>query len=103
MMARTLVVLLAGIALAGPLHAGDAAEGKKKTQMCEGCHGIDGYRTAYPKVYSAPRLGGQHAEYLIKALQAYKSGERKHPSMVGVAGSLTDADMANLAAYYAAQ
>lgn len=101
MMARTFSVLLVGLIAAGPLHAeGDAGAGKQKTQMCEGCHGIDGYRTAYPKVYSAPRLGGQNAAYIVKALQDYKSGARKHPSMVGVASSLSDADMANLAAYY---
>lgn len=104
MMARTFAVLMAGFALltVSPLHAeGDAAAGKKKTQMCEGCHGIDGYRTAYPKVYPAPRLGGQSAAYIVKALQDYKNGGRKHPSMVSIASSLSDADMANLAAYYA--
>ena len=104
MMARTFSVLIAGFALvaAGSLHAaGDATAGKKKTQMCEGCHGVDGYRTAYPKVYPAPRLGGQNPEYIVKALQAYRSGERKHPSMLSIAGSLSDEDMANLAAYYA--
>jgi cytochrome c553 len=82
--------------------AGDAAKGREKTQMCEGCHGIEGWRTAYPEVYRVPRLGGQHEAYLVNALKAYKSGERSHPSMRAIAGSLSDADMANLAAYYAA-
>lgn len=50
-----------------------------------------------------PKLGGQHAGYLVKALQAYKSGERSHPSMKGIAAGLSDKDMADLAAYYAAQ
>ena len=79
---------------------GDAAAGQKKTSMCVGCHGIEGYRTAYPEVYEVPRLGGQHAAYMVKALQAYRSGERKHPSMRAIAGGLTDKDMADLAAYY---
>ncbi|MEO6748561.1 MAG: cytochrome c [Casimicrobiaceae bacterium] len=80
--------------------AGNAAHGKEKTRMCEGCHGIPDWRTAFPEVYSVPRLGGQHAEYIVKALQEYKSGEREHPSMRSIAASLSDQDMADLAAYY---
>ncbi len=80
---------------------GDAAAGKHKTAMCTGCHGIPGYKTAFPSVYSVPKLGGQHAAYLVKALQAYKTGERSHPSMRAIAAGLSDADMADLAAYYA--
>lgn len=70
--------------------------------MCAGCHGIAGYKTAFPEVYSVPKLGGQHAAYIVKALQAYRSGERNHPSMKAIAASLSDRDMADLAAYYAA-
>jgi cytochrome c553 len=80
--------------------AGDAAAGAKKTSMCAGCHGIDGYKTAFPEVYSVPRIGGQNPAYIVKALQAYKSGERSHPSMRGIAATLSDKDMADLAAYY---
>ncbi len=80
---------------------GDAQAAKKKIAICEGCHGIPGYRTAYPTVYHVPMLGGQQAGYLAKALQAYKSGERNHPSMRGVAAGLSEQDMADLAAYYA--
>ena len=80
---------------------GDAAKGREKTQKCQGCHGIDGWRTAYPEVYRVPRIGGQHETYLAKALQEYKNGERSHPSMRGIAASLSDQDMADLAAYYA--
>ena len=69
--------------------------------MCEGCHGIEGWRTAYPEVYHVPKLGGQHAAYIVQALHAYKNGERSHPSMRAIAGTLSDQDMANLAAYYA--
>lgn len=80
--------------------AGDAARGKKMTSMCIGCHGIEMYRTAFPQVYSVPKIGGQNPGYIVAALKAYRSGERNHPSMVGIAKSLSDADMADLAAYY---
>ncbi len=79
---------------------GDAARGKDKTRMCEGCHGIDGWRIAYPEVYSVPRLGGQHAAYIEKALHEYKDGERSFPSMRAIAATLSDQDIAYLAAYY---
>ena len=80
--------------------AGDPAKGRELTRMCEGCHGIDGWRTAYPEVYHVPRLGGQHAAYIAQALHEYRNGDRSHPSMRAIAGSLSDQDMANLAAYY---
>jgi cytochrome c553 len=80
--------------------AGDPKEAHKKIAMCEGCHGIAGYRTAYPVVYSVPKLGGQSAAYLSNALHAYKAGQRSHPSMRGIAASLSDKDIADLAAYY---
>ena len=69
--------------------------------MCEGCHGIEGWRTAFPEVYHVPKLGGQHEAYIVKALTAYKNGERTHPSMRAIASGLSDQDMADLAAYYA--
>lgn len=91
------------LAASGPAFAdGDVAAGRQKTAMCQGCHGIPGYKTAFPKVYHVSKLGGQHAAYLVKALQAYKSGERSHPTMQAIAAGLSDADMADLAAYYAA-
>jgi cytochrome c553 len=91
------------LALANPLKAadGDPAAGAQKKQMCEGCHGIKGYRTAYPTVYSVPKLGGQSAAYMVKALQDYQAGARKHPSMDAIAATLNAQDMADLAAYYA--
>ena len=85
------------------LAAGDAAAGERKNAMCQGCHGIPGYRTAFPSVYNVPKLGGQHAGYVVKALQGYKSGERSHPTMRAIAADLSDQDMADLAAYYAAE
>ena len=96
------------LALALPLSAaaqnapvGNPMAGYQKTAMCSGCHGIEGWRTAFPEVYTVPKLGNQHEAYLLRALQAYKSGERAHPSMRAIAASLSDQDMANLAAYYA--
>jgi cytochrome c553 len=89
------------LALAVPVQAaGDPKAGQLKTSMCAGCHGIPGWRTAYPSVYSVPKLGGQHAEYIIAALKEYKSGERSHPSMTAIAGSLSEQDMEDIAAYY---
>lgn len=90
------------LALAVPVQAaGDPKAGRLKTSMCAGCHGIPGWRTAYPRVYSVPKLGGQHADYIVAALKAYKSGERDHPTMVGIAASLSEQDMEDIAAYYA--
>lgn len=83
--------------------AGDPQAGASKNSMCVGCHGIPGYHTAFPEVYSVPKLGGQHAEYIVAALKEYKSGARKHPSMRGIAEQLSDQDMEDLAAYYSAK
>ncbi len=81
--------------------AGDAKAGAQNIQRCQGCHGIDGWRTAFPEVYKVPKIGGQHSTYFVSALKAYKSGDRKHPGMRAIAVSLSDKDMADLAAYYA--
>jgi len=104
MFCRRAAAALAFPALAwaqGTPSAGDAAAGSQKTQMCVGCHGIPGWRTAFPEVYKVPKLGGQHEAYLAKALQEYRSGARSHPSMRAIATSLSDQDIADLAAYYA--
>jgi cytochrome c553 len=79
---------------------GDADSAKGKNSMCIGCHGIPFYQTVYPEVYHVPKIAGQSPEYIVKALQAYRAGERSHPSMQGIAKSLSDQDMADLAAYY---
>jgi cytochrome c553 len=96
------LVALASInaALAQEPGAGNPAQGALKVQMCQGCHGIEGWRTAFPEVYKVPRIAGQHEAYIVKALNEYKSGERSHPSMRAIAASLSDKDMADLAAYY---
>ena len=103
MMSKAIPLLLA---LAGALttvpavQAQDAAAGEKKAAMCIGCHGIVGYQASFPEIHKVPMISGQGAKYIVAALTAYKKGERKHPTMRAVAGSLSDADMADLAAYY---
>ena len=84
----------------GQAAGGDAAAGATKAQMCIGCHGIVGYQASFPEVYKVPMIAGQSAKYIFASLNAYKKGERKHPTMRAIAGSLSDADMADLAAYY---
>lgn len=79
---------------------GDAKAGATKNAMCIGCHGIKGYQASFPEVYKVPMISGQSAKYIASALNAYKKGERKHPTMRGVADALSDQDMADLAAYY---
>jgi cytochrome c553 len=82
---------------------GNAKAGQGKVAMCIGCHGIPDYRTAYPEVYRVPMLGGQNQTYLENALHAYKKGDRHFDTMHAIAVSLTDQDIADIAAYYAAQ
>ena len=77
---------------------GDPIEGKKKFYTCAGCHSVTGYTNTYP-TYHVPRIGGQHADYVIAALKSYKDDERKHGSMKGNSDSLSDQDMADIAAY----
>jgi len=79
---------------------GNAEAAKDKISMCVGCHGIPGYQTAFPTVYPVPKLGGQHPAYIVAALKEYQSGNRSHPSMRAIAASLSEQDMADLAAYY---
>jgi cytochrome c553 len=106
-MKKLLIVAVAAMTLAGTVNAqgvkGDVKAAESKVAMCIGCHAIPGYRSSFPEIYTVPMIGGQNAEYIVAALQAYKKGERKHPTMRGIAGSLTDQDMADLAVYYAAQ
>lgn len=79
---------------------GDVKAGEGKAAMCIGCHGIPGYQNAFPEVHRIPMISGQQAGYIVSALQAYKKGDRKHPTMRGMAGSLSEQDMADLAAFY---
>lgn len=79
-------------------------EGAATTQhniaMCIGCHGIPDYRASFPEVHKVPMISGQTAKYIVAALQAYQKGDRKHPTMRGIAASLSEKDMAELATYY---
>jgi cytochrome c553 len=94
--------LLAGASPAALAQGAKAADASIQGQLslCTGCHGIPGYKTAYPVVYHVPRIGGQSPTYLANALKAYRSGERQHPSMRGIAASLSDAQIEQIAAYY---
>ena len=79
--------------------AGSAEAAKSKVSMCIGCHGIAGYKTAYPDVYHVPKIGGQNYDYLVTALKEYRTGERKHPTMHAQAESMTDQDIEDIATY----
>jgi cytochrome c553 len=81
-----------------PAHAGDVAAGKRKAAQCQTCHGLDGLS----KLPEAPNLAGQPEPYLVKALDDFRHGVRKNDMMSIVVKSLTDADVADLAAYYSA-
>ena len=80
---------------------GNAENGGKKTAMCVGCHGIIGYQASFPEIHKVPKIAGQSATYITAALNAYKGGDRKHPTMRAIADSLTEQDIADLSAYYA--
>ena len=79
---------------------GDPNAGEKKNALCIGCHGITGYQASFPEIHKVPMISGQGAKYIVAALNAYKKGERKHPTMRGIAESLSDQDMADVAAFY---
>lgn len=100
------LLALAGIvSVASPVAAqelkGDVKAAEGKVAMCIGCHGIPGYQASFPEIHKVPMISGQSAKYLANALVAYQKGERKHPTMRGIAGSLTEQDIADLSAYYA--
>ena len=99
-MSKALVLLLALAGAAPAVLAQDAAAGEKKIAMCIGCHGIQGYQASFPQVYKVPMIAGQGGKYVAAALAEYKKGDRHHPTMRAIAASLSDADMADLAAYY---
>jgi len=94
-----LTAVCATLAASAPAVAGDAAAGKEKSKACVACHGADGNSPA-PEF---PRIAGQHQDYLVKTLLAYKSGARKDPIMAAQAASLSRRDIEDLAAYYSQQ
>jgi cytochrome c553 len=100
------LALAASCAMATPVLAADPPKGnieaaKAKVSMCIGCHGIPGYRASFPEVYRVPKIAGQSDKYIQVALRAYASGERTHLSMNAISKSLSDQDIADLAAFYA--
>ncbi len=93
------VLLSTGLAVTAAAD-GDVVAGKAKAWTCTGCHGSEAYKNIYP-TYSVPKLRGQSANYISVALKAYRSGERQHPTMKAQAGSMSDADIADISAYIA--
>lgn len=107
-MTKTLTTTLLALALGASSPSvlaqdGNADAGEKKVAQCIGCHGIPGYRMSFPEVHAIPKLAGQNASYIGAALTAYRKGDRRHPTMRGEAGSLSDQDIADIAAFYARQ
>jgi cytochrome c553 len=99
------IFIAAALAFGAPLASGQDkphASIESFHAQCIGCHGIPGYKTAFPVVYHVPKIAGQNPAYIVAALKAYKSGERSHPSMRGIAASLTEEEMKKLADYYGA-
>lgn len=99
--ACALAIGFSGAAMANEPVKGDIEAGSQKISMCIGCHGIPGYKASFPEVYAVPMIAGQNEQYIIVALRAYASGERTHPTMDAISSSLSEQDMADLAAYYA--
>ena len=104
-MKKLLPLLISLLALGTSVQATaqDAKAGEKKAAMCIGCHGIPDYKASFPEIYRVPMIAGQGAKYIVSALTGYKKGDRKHPSMRAIATSLSDQDMADLAAFYSTQ
>jgi cytochrome c553 len=102
---RALVTAAVAVAASAPLlaTAGDVKAGERNAAMCIGCHGIPGYQASFPEIHRVPMIAGQNAKYIVAALQAYKKGDRKHPTMKAIAQGLTDTEMADLAAFYEQQ
>lgn len=108
-MNKTLITLLKTVVASATLAAvgaqaqlvGDINAGLARASMCIGCHGIPDYRNSFPQIHRVPMISGQTEQYILAALQAYQKGERRHPTMRGIAGGLSEQDMANLAAFYA--
>ena len=105
---KQLLLFLLGAALAASAFAQDKKPASPEIPtenfhaQCIGCHGIPGYKTAFPETYHVPKIAGQQPGYIVAALKAYKSGDRSHPSMRGIAASLNEEQMKALAEYYGA-
>ncbi len=99
---RVLTILVLVLCCCTPLAAADPVAGQVKAYTCTGCHGIPGYNNVYP-VYKVPKIGGQNEAYLHGALVAYRNGSRSHPTMEAQAESISDQDLADIAAWLAGQ
>lgn len=99
---KILVTSLLCLASINAFAAGDYEAGKIKAYTCSGCHGIVNYKNVYP-TYHVPRIGGQNKEYLVIALQGFKTGEREHKTMNLQAEALSDQDIEDIAVYLAGQ
>ncbi len=96
-------LVFAQAAAPAPAAPAAATTVEAKAAMCIGCHSIPGYQSSFPEVHRVPMISGQSAKYIVAALNGYKNGDRKHPTMRGIAAGLTEQDMADLAAYYEKQ
>lgn len=91
----------AAAATAAPAEPAGAKTVQAKVAMCIGCHGIAGYQASFPEVHRVPMISGQNAKYLVAALNAYKTGDRKHPTMRGIAETLSEQDITDISNFYA--
>ena len=101
----SLAVIALATSLGHTAHAQDTANpaaARQKVAMCIGCHGINGYQASFPEVHKVPKISGQNAKYIAAALTAYRKGERKHPTMKGIAAPMSDQDIADISAFYEA-
>ena len=102
-MIKKLSLLLALATTVFAAQAQDVQAGAKKIAMCIGCHGIPGYQASFPEVHKVPMIAGQSAKYIVAALVAYQKGDRRHPTMRGIAATMSEQDMADVAAFYEQQ
>ena len=102
-LSSTVFALATAFAALPAAQAQDAKAGEKKVAMCIGCHGIPGYQASFPEIHKVPMIAGQNAKYIASALAAYKKGDRKHPTMRSIATTLTEQDIADIAAFYEQQ
>ena len=86
------------LATTGAHAEGDKAAGRALVYTCAGCHGVPGYSNAYPD-YPVPKIAGQNEQYLVNALNEYKSGDRGYPTMQAQAQSLSAQNIKDIAAY----
>ncbi len=95
----SLIIAFGLFASTASFAAGNIEQGKLKSETCLGCHGVPSYTNVYP-TYHVPKLGGQHADYIVTALKGYQSGERSHRTMQAQTSGMSEEDMADIAAYF---